>query len=317
MEQPTPCAVMFDACKEFGGLSYKELASLVLSDRPVWEGRSPRSRVNDKTWVSRYVVHAFPGTVPERVFDDFDASARRVAAHLRRAEGPGRTSEETIGYFSGEAARRMKAALDAAGRDGTLYLNVLRRIGAMRDAQAGDQADLLVLHFLATGCTSDPRRSADVALGFAQRALGVSFKTTLPAVVDVDDEADAEPLYLCLLRVENGRIKGAPYYLNPGSEGTEIGSLSTARYSITDVEDTVSARHLRVWRADDGRWYTEGLDSKNGTVLVSGADRREVVVEPPRSKREGFASRPVEILPSDELVLARDTVFMVMEGVAS
>src|SRR5699024_1357249 len=120
----------------------------------------------------------------------------------------------------------------------------------------------------------------------------------------------------CLFRIKDGRIKGAPYYLNPGEEGTEIGSLSTARYSINDVEDTVSSRHARIWRALDGHWFIEGLESKNGTILVSGADRREVVVEPPRSERAGFASRPVEIRPSDELVLGRDTVFMVMEGVA-
>lgn len=317
MEQPTPSNVMFEVFKELGGLSYKDLASLVLTDRPVWEGRSPRSRVDDKTWVSRYLVHAPASAVPDRMFDDFEASARRVVARLKRADGPALSNGAIVACFAGAAAQRMKAALDAAGRDGALYLNVLRRIGNVQDVPESDRADLLVLHFLVTGCTNDPRRSADRTLGYAQRALGLSFKTTLPSVVEIDDESDAEPLYLCLLRVENGRIKGAPYYLNPGSEGTEIGSLSTAQYSITDVEDTVSARHVRIWRAENGRWYVEGLDSKNGTVLVSGADRREAVVEPPRKDRTGFVSRPMEILPSDELVLARDTVFMVMEGVAS
>ncbi len=317
MEQPTPCNVMFEVFKEFGGLSYKDLASLILTDRPVWEGRSPRSRVDDKTWVSRYLVHAPVGSVPERVFDDFEAAARRVVARMKRSDGAARGNGDIVACFGGEAAQRMRAAIDAAGRDGALYLNVLRRIGNVQDAREGDLADLLVLHFLATGCTNDPRRSADLVLGYAQRTLDVSFKTTLPAVADVDDDAEEDPLYLCLLRVVNGRIKGAPYYLNPGVEGTEIGSLSTARYAITDVEDTVSARHVRIWRADNGRWYAEGLDSKNGTVLVSGADRCETVVEPPRADRAGFVSRPVEILPSDELVLARDTVFMVMEGVAS
>lgn len=316
MEQPTPCCVMFEAFKEWGGLSYKDLASLVLTDRPVWEGRSPRSRVDEKTWVSRYVVHAPIGSLPERLFDDFEVSARKVVARMKRTDGPARTNEDIITFIGGQAADRMKASLDAAGLDGALYINVLRRIMNAHALQASDRAELLVLHFVATGCTNNPRRSADVALGYAQRVLDVSFKTTLPSMVDIEDGDNAEPVCLCLLRVENGRIKGTPYYLNPGCEGTEIGSLSTAPYAITDVEDTVSARHLRIWREEDGRWLAQGLDSKNGTMLVSGADRRKVVVEPPRAERGDFVSRPVEILPSDELVLGRDTVFMVMEGIA-
>lgn len=316
MEQPTPCCVMFEAFKEWGGLSYKELASLLLTDRPVWEGRSPKSRVDEKTWVSRYVVHAPIGSLSEYLFDDFEISARKVVARLKRTDGVALTNEQVAALFTGEAARRMKAALDVAGLDGALYVNVLRRIINLTDVAPNDRADLLVLHFLVTGCTNSPRRSADITLSYAQRTLDVSFKTTLPAVVDVDDAQQTQPVYLCLLRVENGRIKGAPYYLNPGAEGTEIGSLSTAPFAITDVEDTVSARHLHIWRAEDGRWFVQGLNSKNGTVLISGADRRRVVVEPPRAESAQFVPEPIEILPSDELILGRDTVFMVMEGVA-
>lgn len=318
-ERPTPCVVMFEALKDFGGLSYKDLAGIILSDRPVYEGKSPRSRIDDKTWVSRYLVHAPVGSLPESCFADFGTSARAVAARLKSSGGAGKGNAEIAAFLCGKAGEGMRRALDECGRDGAIYLNVQRRISSMSDASPADVVDLLLLHFLAAGCLNDARKAADSTLGYAQSVLGVGFKTMLPTVVDrQDDRGDQgnEEVYLCLFRIKDGRIKGAPYYLNPGEEGTEIGSLSTARYSINDVEDTVSSRHARIWRERDGRWFIEGLGSKNGTVVVSGADRREVLVEPPRSERAGFVSCPVEISPSDELVLGRDTVFMVMEGVA-
>ena len=39
--EPTPCAAMFDTLKRFGGISHKDLAVLVLSERPLADGRTP------------------------------------------------------------------------------------------------------------------------------------------------------------------------------------------------------------------------------------------------------------------------------------
>ncbi len=48
------------------------------------------------------------------------------------------------------------------------------------------------------------------------------------------------------------------------------------------------------------------LGSSNGTVLVSGVDHQQVVVELPEDERtEESESKPVEIHPGDELYLAR------------
>ena len=316
MDQPTPTFIMFETLKDFGSLSYKDLAGIILTDRPVYDGRSPRSRIDDKTWVSRYLVHAPLGAVPEQFFTDFGTSARTLANQLKSGRGMQRTNGEIIDHFGFSVAETMKRSLDAYGLDGAIYLNVLRRIVGMRDEGEAAIVDLLLLHFLVTGCTGDARRAADYTLEFAQNTLGVSFRTRMPAAIDVEEDLEEREIYLCLFRIQDGRLKGAPYYLNPGEDGTEIGSLATKQYSINDVEDTVSGHHLAIWRDGRGTWYAEGLGSKNGTVLVSGADRSEIVIEPPRRSGDGFVSKPVEIRPSDELVLARDTVFMVMEGVA-
>ena len=69
----TPCGAMFDIFKRAAHLSHIELCGLVLSSRPLADGRSPQSRAADRAWVSRFIVRApvarfssatLPNTVP-------------------------------------------------------------------------------------------------------------------------------------------------------------------------------------------------------------------------------------------------------------
>ncbi len=48
MNEQTPCGALFDILKRFGGISHKELASMILSERPLADGRSPQSRSSDR-----------------------------------------------------------------------------------------------------------------------------------------------------------------------------------------------------------------------------------------------------------------------------
>ena len=74
----TPCSVLFSTMKKLGGISYKELAGLILSGKPLSDGKSPVSRINDRTWVSRFIVHAPPGSLQDKYFCDFGIGALRV-----------------------------------------------------------------------------------------------------------------------------------------------------------------------------------------------------------------------------------------------
>ncbi len=68
MEETTPCGAMFDAFKRHCGISHKQLAGLILSDRPLSDGRSAASRASDRTWLSHFVVHAPVGVAAACVF---------------------------------------------------------------------------------------------------------------------------------------------------------------------------------------------------------------------------------------------------------
>lgn len=59
----TPCGAMFDIFKRAAHLSHIELCGLVLSSRPLADGRSPQSRAADRSWVSRFIVRAPVGTL--------------------------------------------------------------------------------------------------------------------------------------------------------------------------------------------------------------------------------------------------------------
>lgn len=73
-----PLPVLFDLAKRHCGVSHKELAGLLLSGRPLSDGRSPQSRLGDRTWVSRFIVHAPAGTLSDSYFCDYAVGALRV-----------------------------------------------------------------------------------------------------------------------------------------------------------------------------------------------------------------------------------------------
>ena len=89
----TPCGALFETMKRYGGISHKDLARLVLSGRPLADGKSPLSRCDDRTWVSRFIVHAPVGSLQDRYFCDWGVAALRVSARLRSRDGKGLSAE--------------------------------------------------------------------------------------------------------------------------------------------------------------------------------------------------------------------------------
>ena len=130
-------------------------------------------------------------------------------------------------------------------------------------------------------------------------------------------EASADPREqaqaLGLLRMVGGLVSGGLHWVQPLSDGVEIGALALGPDDINDVELDVSGHHLRIWCNEAGRWCVQGLGSSNGTVLISGEDGSETVVEPARAGASASA-QPVEVHAGDELVLAGSTRFMLIEG---
>lgn len=322
-EQSTPCATLFSMMKRRGGISYKDLAAMILSSKPLSDGRSPASRVNDRTWVSRFVVHAPVGSLQERYFCDFTTSALRVVSRLKSRQGRTLSSQDILNLVCGPDGTPMIEALQSLHQDTSLYRNVLQRISRESGFTADERAEIAMVLLVTAGCTADVRRAVGAAMDFARAMHGAAMATPLvtPSTASAQEAPAPESVpttTLGLFRVVDGYVSGVPYWLPRTVEGVEVGALALDEGAINDVGVDASARHARIWCEDDGCWYVEGLGSRNGVKVVSGADHSEIAVEPPKVERPaGFVSQPVPLKPGDELLIGADTRFLVIEGVAA
>ena len=107
----TPCGAMFDIFKRAAHLSHIELCGLVLSSRPLADGRSPQSRAADRSWVSRFIVRAPVGTLQQRHFAEYGTSAARIMSQLALRQRNPMDSTAVINMVCGRAGEPMVRAL--------------------------------------------------------------------------------------------------------------------------------------------------------------------------------------------------------------
>ncbi len=315
-EVETPSSVMYGCMKQFASIKNNELARTLFSDSFNYGGAPMKDRLGERTLLSRTVVRAAPGDFPESAFSDFPGSAISICANILakypNPEGKG----QVVDYFAGEACNAMCAALQGFGLNDTLYRNMCTHLEQMNLPNESDKATLLILLFISAGCLGDPACAAEITQQFSRRIASSGFRTSIARDDDLSrtvgsPETDSR---IGLCRIVGGKLRMPAYLLSTDPEGTEIGSLSTAKGAINDVDATVSKRHVRIFRDADGHWYAEGLGSTNGTTVIRGETKWEEVVEPPRSRRQSNApAMAVPIFPSDTLCLANSTRFLVLE----
>lgn len=312
----TPSAVMYADLKAFGGLANKDAARILLSDKPIYSGLSPRARIDERTFLSRVVVHVSPSNVNDAIFGDFFQSAQAITSRIiARYGGDDNAHEQVFQHYSGPAMRELHDSLNAYGLDAKVYANLVRRLAHAAVKSRVDNVSLLVMAFVATGCLCDPGRAAMEVDRVAKRCLaGASagaVTTTLTGEVPTTTGLKGPASRLGLIRVIDGVARPPIHALSCDEEGTIVGSLASGGNAVNDVGIDVSRRHLRIW-SDSGVWLCQGLGSTNGTVLIGGSDGVERVVEPPKSLRGSETYPPVVITDGDMLHLGLTTRFQVM-----
>ena len=307
-EERTPCGALFEVLKRSGGISHKELASLILSNRPLSDGRSPASRANDRTWLSRFVVHAPVGSLQPLYFRDFGMAAQGVMARLKSRHGKALSNESIVSMVCGESGQMLERALAEQRQDTTLYRNALERLAKGQGYSAGERAEAVLVLFIAAGCTANVRQAVGYALDYARAVHGGLTTTPMAAGSFASSVQVAQgPRRLGLMRIADGYVVGGVHWVAPELGGIEIGSLVTGENDVVEVELDVSAQHARIWH-DGERWMVRDLGSSNGTWVVDGASGEECRLGPEDSR---------EIQPGDELRLGSATVFVLVEGAIS
>ena len=319
MKRETPSAVMFDDLRRFGGITNRDAAWLLLNSKPTNEGKSLRDRVDSRTFLSRTIVHSEPGAIHPEQFRAFDVSTQNIIARMAaNRSGSADVRADIACHYRTEAAQAMADALRAWDLDDRLYLNAVAFIAAT-DLPEGDHAVLYLMLFIVVGCLGDPQQAVAYTEHFANGKMGYGIRT--PDTV-IGERASApapsaEAVRLGLIRLVDQATKPPVHLLDATEEGTVIGSFAAGDNIISDVDLDVSRRHLRIWSDGSGRWFAQGLDSTNGTTLISGADRTERFVERPRSLREeGPGDPPVELHPGDMLRLGANTTFLAVRVTA-
>ena len=313
----SPSSVMFAELKTLG-ISNRDAAAALLDTGRVMGDTTIMDRIDSRTLLSRAIVHVAPGELPVRFFKDFGQTTQllmgRSIARMRK-EGTSEPAVKLAERFSGEAAETMIESLREYRLDENVYRNALGRIANLKIESDTDRALLYMMLFVVTGCTGDPAEGARAVEQFSSDNVGASFRTTEAHVVlEAEEEEDEDDFTLGLMRIVGGRLKGADafYRLAPTEQGTEIGALTTEAGAITDVDADVSRHHARIYKKK-GHWYIIGLKSTNGTTVISGDDKIEHVVEPPKRERErNYVPEPFEIFPTDTICLGSSTRFMVM-----
>ena len=314
MFSQTPGSYMYDELRKTAHLSNRDAAQILLSDRPIFAGRSPRSRISERTFLSRDVVHVQPDNVNPAIFAEFSQSAYTITSRLVGAYGGGANAyAQIVERYSGQVAQQMSSILNAYGRDGRIYTNTVMRLRSVSLKRQNDRAVLLVMAFIAVGCLADPHAVSEIVEQFTRKQLASSLGTVISGgpkrggtVIGL--EATDQ---LGLVRVVDGAVRPPIHPLSLDPAGTIVGSLPTRSNAITDVEVDVSRQHLVIW-CQGGSWWARGMDSTNGTHLITGNTQEIVPVELPRALRSGGPSAPVEIHPGDTLCLGRYTRFLVM-----
>lgn len=158
----TPCGAMFDIFKRAAHLSHIELCGLVLSSRPLADGRSPQSRAADRSWVSRFIVRAPVGTLQERYFADYGTSAARIMSQLALRRRNPMDAAAVTNMVCGPAGEPMVRALEECHQDTNLYRNALERLSQAAELMPAERAEAILVLFVAVGCSADVRSSCDL-----------------------------------------------------------------------------------------------------------------------------------------------------------
>ena len=274
-DELTPCGVMFDVFKRSCGIKHNELAEMVLSSRPLSDGRSPKSRTSDRSWVSRFIVHAPAGSLQDRYFADYGRAATRVMSRLRTRGSKVFDPQQILDVVCGDAGQAMDAALTACHQDAHLYRNVLDRIKLSSGTTVGERAEAALVLFVAVGCSGNVGKAVAYTADYVRSMYVNLMSTPVMEKIDVSDRSsiDAWEPRLGLIRVRDGYVCSAPYWVEPMGEGVTIGALALGDCDITDVDSDVSAEHARIWRSEQDGWLVKDLGSSNGTFVVDGANR--------------------------------------------
>lgn len=267
------------------------------------------------SFISREIVRAKPGDLPEPLFAPFEQSARQILNLIMQNRGsdPQSLSKVAKRYME-SCVPDMQDALTNCGVDGMLFRNGVERIETADDSDIKDRLYIHLVFFIVTGCLGDPARAIEYIESFVSDQM-LSTLDTVETTVTSFFSTTARPtgdIRLGLLRVVGNSARPPLRPLTTDPVGSIIGVADGRR----------ERHHRRRFRclapaparlAPRRTLACAGPRLHQRIVFDLGVDRCRQVIEPPRRDRPAnFANAPVEIHNGDTLCLGATTRFLVI-----
>lgn len=301
-KQTSPCGALFDFLKKYGRIKHSETAFLLLSGKPLSDGKSALARAGEPTWLSRFIVNAPQETLQRNYFSDPGICSIKVASRLVANHG----TRKALELVDSRCKPMMAKALKPYGQACALFNNSYDRFRQAPGLSTCEHLEAAMVLCVSTVVFGNVREAVLYALDYCRNIWGGITASTPKASFTVESaNKDVAAAPLGLLKVVDGCCNGAAYWIEPSADGCVVGSMALNEFDISDVGPHVSAQHARIWSSDTA-WFIEDLDSTNGTVVIRNG--KEYVVS------NSSENNCFELQPGDQLFFARETRFVIVQS---
>lgn len=114
MTAETPCSVLYNDIRSFGGLKHLEIARMLINGNSYAGGTLlDKCSTTNRSYLTRYIVHREPDQCVPGIYNDLTVSTLNLAAAISNKLGGGdRAYQEISEHYSGPAAQRDGCASD-------------------------------------------------------------------------------------------------------------------------------------------------------------------------------------------------------------
>ena len=185
MAAETPCSVLYNDIRSFGGLKHLEIARMLINGNSYLGSTLLEKCSSNRSYLTRYIVHRKPDQCAPAIYSDFTVTTLNLSAAICSKLGGGESAYQAIAeHYRGPAANEMMSALASYKLDSRLYANALNRIDNFDGNAVREKSTLFLMLFVATGRSPIPFRAWPPSSAFATaRRAGTLAPPKLPSDV--------------------------------------------------------------------------------------------------------------------------------------
>ncbi len=156
MAAETPCSVLYNDIRSFGGLKHLEIARMLINGNSYLGSTLLEKCSSNRSYLTRYIVHRKPDQCAPAIYSDFTVTTLNLSAAICSKLGGGESAYRAIAeHYRGPAANEMMSALASYKLDSRLYANALNRIDNF-DGNAVREKHALPDALCGNGALADP-----------------------------------------------------------------------------------------------------------------------------------------------------------------